>query len=486
VRLKALDDGGFRPASLSWTVADPSVASITDSTLTAIAVGTTSVTATAGTLSGQLDVTVLSDAVLPIGTIKWSVQPAAGFVDTGSVTVNANDEATSFVKMEAKWDPSIGEWGAYSPIRIRGLSAAGDTTFFTSTGLAANERPGLGSVMGDVTGGILMLVVKEPTTQAEWDYDQLHGGSPVSLVKVGTQRDSPGWRYPVGRGNDVPSALAQGKDGTVWGLRQFSSEIYAVDTSTGREKFRVTAPLSSAHYRSATCPQLNYDTSFHSPFLAPFSGVRIDRDGFVDVMVLQTDSTVGVIVSGDGNCTIVEYTVMSKVSTVSLYRISPTGSSQVIELGHYTTQGRSVTSGTGSSPLPDDTGGVLASWVVCEGQDVCDLRARHIGATGLGTEFSLSGGSHPIGEILAGPSVSGTGRVAYDSGGAIDMVSGARLWSKSPPSFPLPAATLESGRTLYTEIGALGPQGTIFDASGAVIATNQPVLVEWDALLFLR
>ena len=111
---------------------------------------------------------------------------------------------------------------------------------------------------------------------------------------------------------------------------------------------------------------------------------------------------------------------------------------------------------------------------------MCDLRARHVGATGLGTEFSLSGGSHPIDEILPGPSVSGAGKVAYDFGGAIDMVSGTRLWSKAPTSFPLPTAVLENGRTLYAEIGAVGPVGTIFDQTGVIVATNQPVLVEWD------
>ncbi|HEY6944281.1 MAG TPA: Ig-like domain-containing protein, partial [Candidatus Acidoferrum sp.] len=78
----AVDQLGRPRSDATWTISNTSLASITtDSspTLTANAVGTLTLTATVGSKSAQAQVTILSGASLPAGTVRWSAPSTPGF-----------------------------------------------------------------------------------------------------------------------------------------------------------------------------------------------------------------------------------------------------------------------------------------------------------------------------------------------------------------------------------------------------------------------
>ena len=139
----------------------------------------------------------------------------------------------------------------------------------------------------------------------------------------------------------------------------------------------------------------------------------------------------------------------------------------------------SLLSGEGGLVLPDDVGGVMASWLVCSGinasgDELCDRRARYFGPSSVGNDFSLSNGTHPLGELPTPPLIAGKGSTAFDSRGAVSMVTGSRLWSKSASSIPI--AVLENGRTLY---GGPSVSSEVFDESGAVTEANVPPVYDY-------
>lgn len=472
IGIQVLDDAGITPPSLTWSVADQAVASVNSGTVTATSAGTTTITAAAGGLSAQLTITVVNGASLPVGTARWTTQASPGSDSVGVVGVLGIDESTVLASVESVWDSSIGDWGGYSHSIVRGLSESGEATFSINPGLASNEVPT--RIVGDSTGGLLMLVLKYPTTQAEYDYDALQGGHPVSLVRVSPVPDSI-WRYPLGRAaSGTDYTMAEGDDGTIYIVGDRGTQLVAVDRQTGATRFRRAAPLQVFHYYSDTCPQLNFDTSGYNPALWPFSEPRVDANGVVNTLVVSREGSVPILVSQNGSCQITGYGQSQFTQTVSLHRVSSDGTAQVIALGQYSDHGITTTSGEGGYVLPDDTGGVLTSWLVCSvpapNQQQCQRRARHVSPAGLGAEFDLT-------EI---PSISGTDSVAYDSAGAISMVTGLRLWSKIPST---PVAALENGETQY---GSYGAATAVFDASGNVLRSDQSLSFDVDGPTLIR
>jgi len=72
----AVDELGRPRTDATWTVSDNSLATITtDSSpnLIAIAVGQVTLTASAGSVSAQVQVNILAGDSLPVGTTRWSI-----------------------------------------------------------------------------------------------------------------------------------------------------------------------------------------------------------------------------------------------------------------------------------------------------------------------------------------------------------------------------------------------------------------------------
>jgi hypothetical protein len=378
--------------------------------------------------------------------------------------------------VETLFDLSIGEWGGNSRTVLRGLADDGETTFTLDSGLRVGEAAG--RVVGDVTGGVIMEVTKEPTTQAEFNYDSDHGGSEVTLVKVGTPLKPGGWRYSLGRGYPQSlSSFAQAHDGTLWGLKNRGIDLFGLDSSTGTVTHFLTAPPVLTHYRSDACPQLNSDSALPPYTYPPFSEPRVDRAGNIDVVVLQREVTHHSYALPP-SCTSTEESV-SIVSIVTLYRISPDGAVQTTELGRYNS-GRWAYSGGGAFVLPDDAGGVMASWLVCSGitdyDSSCvsyDRRAKYFGPNNVGNEFSLTNGFVPANQLIEHAFIAGHGGTAFDYSGAFNMITGSRLWSK--PGSSTPIAVLQNGMSLY---GSYNVPSVAYDASGNVVNSAVPALYD--------
>ena len=79
----AVDNLGHPASDITWTVSNPSLATITTANptvLTAVEVGTLTLTATVEGVSAQAQITISpANTVLPAGSVLWSVPPAPGF-----------------------------------------------------------------------------------------------------------------------------------------------------------------------------------------------------------------------------------------------------------------------------------------------------------------------------------------------------------------------------------------------------------------------
>jgi hypothetical protein len=79
----AVDNSGHAANNVTWTVSNPSLATITTANptvLTAVEAGTVTLTATVEGVSVQAQITISpANTVLPAGSVLWSVPPAPGF-----------------------------------------------------------------------------------------------------------------------------------------------------------------------------------------------------------------------------------------------------------------------------------------------------------------------------------------------------------------------------------------------------------------------
>ncbi len=83
----AVDEQGRPRCDATWTISDTSLATITtegSSTLTALAVGQVTLTATVQNATVQIQVNILSGSSLAPGTVRWSAPPVPGFT-TGAI-----------------------------------------------------------------------------------------------------------------------------------------------------------------------------------------------------------------------------------------------------------------------------------------------------------------------------------------------------------------------------------------------------------------
>lgn len=410
VLLQTVDDGGLPPASATWSSSDTAVASITDGAVTALGVGTATITLVSGSLSAEATIDVLPAGPLPVGAVRWSVTspPDYGAADT---VVVRGDDTTSFVRVEERWDPNAGESGAITDTLVRGLDTNGETSYTISAGLAVNER--VLRAIGDLSGGTILVVEKFPTSAAEAAYNQEHGGNPVSLVRVSPSTDTATWRYPVGTSfNARPNSVALAPDGILFGLRARGTELFALDGETGLQQFQLTVPGSVLRYRSPECPQLDQDLPLNGRMSAP----RIDGTGTAAFIVTNLETTDTLTALPNDGCAIVNHVIASTRVTVLLYRVTTSGVVQVTPLEEYL-GGHSVDVGEDGfgATLPGDDGGVLATWGSCHNvanQDVCQRRGRYVTASAAAM-FNLS--EPVVGFVPPPPSISAPGLIGTES-----------------------------------------------------------------------
>lgn len=91
-------------ASVSWTSSNPSVASVQAGTITALSVGSTNITASAGGKSSSCSVSV-SAKVIPVSSISLSL-PSVEMVEGDKVTITASIEPSNATDKTVAWSSS--------------------------------------------------------------------------------------------------------------------------------------------------------------------------------------------------------------------------------------------------------------------------------------------------------------------------------------------------------------------------------------------
>jgi hypothetical protein len=296
VMLSVSDDFGPSASGIVWSTDTASVATVDENgTLTAVGAGHATIAASADGLSAPMAVTVLSAASLPVGTTRWVINAPAGYDVTSTVAVTGPG-ATSLVKIEQLWSDGADGWGSYINTAVRGFTIDGQPTVSVNPGLAPAET--VVQTIGDVNGGILLLVKKDPTSIAELNM-QHSLGIPMALVRVGLTAADPGWRYTIGRA-DSPSlfanGLSQAPDGTIFVVTP-TRTIVGIDGRSGQQRFQIAPPPSYSRARyigwnggagtGVACPQYNQDVEASWEFWT----VRTDATGRANAVVAVEDST---------------------------------------------------------------------------------------------------------------------------------------------------------------------------------------------------
>jgi hypothetical protein len=218
--LHVVDNFGRVPTSLTFTVDEPTVVEVVESPQTmvrALAPGSATVTASVGSYSAQMAVTVVSGTIVLVpGTTRWVVQGAPGYtLDKVIYTNQTSPDVPEAVLVE-----SI---DGTQPV-LRGVSD-GVTTSITPVSGGA-----IGQTMGDSFGGVLLV--------------QAAGDLRSTLQRVGFTPDVLPWRY-VSEG--AIENVVQLHDGTVFFSERHPNEeggaraaaVVVLDGATGSVRARV-------------------------------------------------------------------------------------------------------------------------------------------------------------------------------------------------------------------------------------------------------
>jgi hypothetical protein len=431
--LQALDQVGRLVTGATWSSSNTSVATVgANGLVTAVAAGQTTVSATAGSFTGSGVVTVYQ--TLAVGTVLWSVDSPAG------VSVGCEKTGVSGVDGTSLAQVCVNN-GSF--LLLQGLTSDGQTTWTRTVPIAANEnlaRPVVAgtATSGDMDGGVLI----KTRIDGEW-----------FLTRVDPSGGQ-NWRYAVKR---QFTGQAQAPDGTIFlttfeprpNVPKMSPTIVGLDGATGQKKFEIVTPWSQ--FRSA----------FNFGCLKPFDVTpsligrpTVDANGVANVLVVTSVGDEcypyqgGVAPQGD----------------LLLYRITTAGSLTIVPLQHLDAT-TSLNGAALNDVLPDDQGGVVASWVPCavSGQTTsCPSQstARYVTNAGAGSQYLLQGI----------PFLSGSGGRGYAGGSAFDMPTGQIEWTRNDVA---PVAVLQDNQLRARDTSG---NSVVLSPTGATIATDQSVV----------
>lgn len=362
IRFAATSEVGASLEGVTWATSNAAivdVSAVDGVTLTALAPGHVTVTATLDSLSSDASVTVLDQASWIPGTTRWMVEPTPDFVlDTSSVVYAHRVSPTGPDLFVIESSAST-----FEPQFIRAVRADGTTLW--AENLPGVVHPWVAPPFGDVYGAVVAPVLD---------------GNVVAFARFGGEDGVAPWRHDV-QGYVVGQRAVQASDGTIYYVEEVAGTgpswdgfIVGLDGATGAPKFRV--PIPNQEYReifTGTCanyPRAPY--SLHTPYVLTAPAVGADDAAYVQVAqftetwepVCYTQfPTISEIV-GAGTITITERT--------SLMRVDTSGSASFTTLREATSSGvdgpsvwhESVPRGIPGPVAFDDGGGALATWYV--------------------------------------------------------------------------------------------------------------------------
>ncbi|MGB7283059.1 MAG: SBBP repeat-containing protein [Candidatus Acidiferrum sp.] len=327
----AIDQTGTSRPDASWSVSNPLIANFvsgSSNSLTGIAAGQVTLTATVGSVSGQTTVTVLSGSSLTAGTVLWSATPVSGFtaqqILQAAPTVNGPDLFSI-------------ETDSNGNYLVRAFRASGEQMWQNFVTQTIGNGFYVGTAVGDNSGGILV--------------------SGSSLVDLNAQTGVQNWQYSSS--NNFGPDIAVGPNGTVYMVEQTAPPqttdyLDVINGSTGALLSQIPLPSSSSWTYDQDCFPGAAGGSFPGRFGPPTVGL----DGTMSIEVeLYNSSATYVCNDNSVNTTYSE--------ALSLLQILPNGATRSLPLSSYS-QSNSSAQPPFNLPgdvIPDGNGGVLASWV---------------------------------------------------------------------------------------------------------------------------
>jgi uncharacterized protein YjdB len=401
----AIDNFGYPRQDVTWTVSNPSLASVTtdendNAVLTGLAAGLVTLTANAETASAQEQVTILAAGAYLPGTVVWSAPPVPGFsaMQLLQAVPTASGPDLYSTQLSSDGTQSI----------VQALAADGRQLWQTTLPtLNKNSVP-------DGSGGLIVTQYDTCTSGQTMpltvvDLDPVYGQPTWEVTAAGVQ-EGQNMVYCYG-GGDAPQIAVRG-DGAV---------IISEPTNNG---FPPLTVMNS--------PNLHGGGYYLS---IPTSTI----DG-ISVQCCMGPPTVNV----DGT-TYVEYEVRDIVNnvltsdTLYLQQIAPTDNSYPSTLLSSTTQNELLLPG---SIVPDGQGGVLATWTISPinaPPPQYPYQAADVVAEVVGTPYNLPFSPTTVAFGKSPTIVLGQGGIAFATNGtdtvngpvvaSFNVATGSPIWS---------------------------------------------------------
>jgi len=334
------DEDGRDLAGVSWMSSDDEVVAIVEGRISAVGVGSATVTGTTAGMSGTAEVSVHAGPYLPEGVARWRLSPLQPGVASEAAAILLADGVGDVQLFSVEYDEDT-RTGA----TLRALGVDGRQKWLASLPVRPSEA--VMEIVSSPGGGVLAAVVS------------VHDSGRNSIVRAGWTSDFKSWRYDPPAGVLIQQLL-QAPDGFVYVLQGSQhwnenwrevghrlvdkSEIVGIDANNGAVVFRL--------------PQPNYVTYTSSAV----GGGLVDesRTGAAGSLTLTPEGDIYYLMR-EGASSFVGQSHFS--TTWSLVRLQRSGA-QFKESLSFTSGLMSAAPFVGpvGPPLADSNGGVLVQW----------------------------------------------------------------------------------------------------------------------------
>ncbi len=427
MQFAAVDEKGLARPDATWTISDPTLGTISSDSspqLTAIAIGTVTLTASVQGATAQAKANIGTS--LTPGTVRWSVPAGSGLTPRQVVQAIPSQGNTP--------DLYAVEEDASDNAVVTALSVDGSQMWQSHVA----TFPAIQTVP-DAFGGV--LVVSEAFSNVNFQLS-----FSAAVVDLDATTGEPIWSYNSPSVLQGMSSPAIGQDGTVFFVESTfpdpngnnSASVVALSGSTGAPLFRVPLPSgSSESFDSQGNPKVQtFSPSWND---APM----IDSSGKFSIAVVVENG-----VNSNG--------VLTVSSTLTLFQVTPDGTPSLTLIRTSNVNAFNLTPTWGV--IPDGEAGQLVAW------DDESLQPALAYVTRIGPSGQSDYAFPSLrGEAGIYPMVLGDNTTAYLSDGrtlqAFDVNSGQVGWTYVVPDsdFISPAVAAAGGGLVATDLVGQNP-----------------------------
>jgi hypothetical protein len=459
----AIDQTGTRRPDAAWSVSNTAIATLaTDGSgsLTGVAAGQVTLTATIGNVSAQTQVTVEAGSLTP-GTVLWSASPVAGFTAQQVAQAVPTANGPSLYSLETD---------TTNDVLIRAFASDGGQMWQRSPFAGAVTNAGTATIIPDDNGGVLLNFV------------QWVSGYESTLANFDGPTGAQSWQY-TSPGTFVGSPAVR-PDGSIVGVESDSARdqtfLIALDGKTGQKLSSAPIPSSFTYQNGVGCGSTE---SAQDPVPSTSLGPIVDAEGNTYVLYLQSTETL------DPSCEYANAFTDTFSGSVSLLKVAADSTSTIQLVQSYSAtnvsaygSGEYTETCTGTLPqiqglIPDGQQGVLMAWSpspfdYCAYSTPPPLNIVDSSPQGTNT-YQLPATEQGYGQNY--PMVLGEGGVAFVAESAPYSYVGA---TPSVVSF-----NVNSGQVLWSYTGSTNGQDSIIAATsdgGIAINDSQLGLIQLD------